>query len=113
MLNRSKIRTVIQRNGEKSLLIKLRISSSQLAPLVQKSPRIRIVESTVGRKRRIRETEEPEIVEPKREIEKPFGGILTKEDADTSKTTPTEIDRARFDRARESAMVMYSFMSCD
>jgi hypothetical protein len=63
----------------------------------------------MGRKRRNREeNEEPEINESTKEPEKPFGGILTKEDADTSKTTPTEIDRARFDRARESAMVLVS-----
>lgn len=90
------------------LLIKLRIASNKLAPLINK-PRIRIVENTPGRKRRIRENEEPEIIEPKREPEKPFGGILTKEDADTSKTTPTDIDRTRFDRARETALVVHSY----
>jgi hypothetical protein len=89
------------------LLIKLRVAASKLAPLVRK-PRIRIVEGNTGRKRRIREDEEVEEeqpVEQKRELEKPFGGILTKEDADTSKTTPTELDRARFDRARDAAIV--------
>jgi len=89
------------------LLIKLRVAASKLAPLVRK-PRIRIVEGNTGRKRRIREDEEVEEeqpVEQKRELEKPFGGILTKEDADTSKTTPTEVDRARFDRARDAAVV--------
>lgn len=104
-VSRPKIRTIIQRNGQKSLLIKLRIASNKLAPLLHK-PRIRIVESTDGRKRRIREIEEQEVIELKREPEKPFGGILTKEDADTSKTTPSEIDRARFDRARESATAL-------
>jgi hypothetical protein len=102
------LRTITQRNGEKMLLIKLRVTASKLAPLVRK-PRIRIVEGTSsGRKRRIREDEEVEEIpaEPKRELEKPFGGILTKEDADTSKTTPTEIDRMRFDRARDTAMVV-------
>jgi hypothetical protein len=90
-------------------LIKLRIASNKLAPLLHK-PKIRIVENNaVGRKRRVREDDEPEVVETKREPEKPFGGILTKEDADTSKTTPTEIERARFDRAREAAMVFYPY----
>ena len=102
---RPKLRTTIQRNGDKMLLIKLRIASNKLAPLLHK-PRIRIVEIAPGRNRRVREHEEPEITEPKRELEKPFGGILTKEDADTSKTTPTDIDRVRFDRARETAMVL-------
>ncbi len=87
------------------LLIKLRIASNKLAPLLHK-PRIRIVENTPGRKRRIPENKEPELIEPNREPEKPFGGILTKEDADTSKTTPTDSDRARFDHAREGAMVL-------
>lgn len=89
------------------LLLKLRVASSKLAPLVRK-PRIRIVEGSTGRKRRVRENEEVEEeqpVEQKRESEKPFGGILVKEDADTSKTTPTEVDRARFDRARDAAIV--------
>jgi hypothetical protein len=108
-VGRPKLRTIIQRNGEKSLLIKLRIASNKLGLLLHK-PKIRIVENNaVGRKRRAREDDEPEVVEPKREPEKPFGGILTKEDADTSKTTPTEIDRARFDRAREAAMVFYPY----
>jgi hypothetical protein len=88
------------------LLIKLRVAPNKLAPLVRK-PRIRIVESMTGRKRRIREEEEEEEqpTESKPEPEKPFGGILTKADADTSKTTPTEIDRGRFERAREAAVV--------
>jgi hypothetical protein len=89
------------------LLIKLRVAASKLVPLVRK-PRIRIVEGSTGRKRRIREDEEVEEeqpVEQKRETEKPFGGILTKEDGDTSKTTPTEVDRTRFDRARDAAIV--------
>ena len=107
-LGRPKLRTIIQRNGEKMLLIKLRIASNKLAPLLHK-PRIRIVENIPGRKRRIRENEEPEVIEPKREPEKPFGGILTKEDADTSKTTPTDIDRARFERARETPLVVHSY----
>lgn len=89
------------------LLVKLHVASNKLASLVRK-PRIRIVEGSTGRKRRVREDEEVEEeqpVEQKREPEKPFGGILSKEDADTSKTTPTEIDRARFDRARDAAIV--------
>ena len=101
------LRTVTQRNGQKMLLVKLHVASNKLASLVRK-PRIRIVEGSTGRKRRVREDEEVEEeqpVEQKREPEKPFGGILSKEDADTSKTTPTEIDRARFDRARDAAIV--------
>ena len=109
-VGRPKLRTVTQRNGEKMLLIKLHVASSKLAPLVRK-PRIRIVEGNTGRKRRIREDEDVEEeapVEQKKETEKPFGGILSKEDADTSKTTPTEVDRARFDRARDAATVLFS-----
>jgi len=69
------------------------------------SPRIRIIESLSGRKRKLREEEEEPVPEIKKEPEKPFGGILSKEDADTSKTTPIEIDRARFERAKEAAVV--------
>jgi len=100
-------RTVTQRNGEKSLLLKLHIAPVKLGPLVHKQqPRIRIVESSLVRKRRIEEVQEDvEEAEPKRESEKPFGGILSKEDADTSKTMPMEIDRNRFDRARAAALV--------
>ena len=45
--------------------------------------------------------------EIRKEPEKPFGGILTKEDADTSKTTPTDLDRSRFERAKEIAAVPF------
>jgi hypothetical protein len=76
-----------------------------LAALVKKAPRIKIVES-ISRQRRVRDVEE-ELV-PQEPI-KPFGGILTKEDADTSKTTPTDIDRTRFDRAKESLVPPISF----
>jgi len=100
-------RTVIQRNGQKSLLVKVKLQLDRFPELQRKStPRIKIVESASGRKRRIQEEEEEEVVEPKKESEKPFGGILSKEDADTSKTTPVDIDRVRFERARESAAVL-------
>jgi len=101
------LRTVTKRNGEKSLVLKLRIAPAKLGPLVYKQqPRIRIVESSLRRKRRIEEAQEDaEEAESKRESEKPFVGILSKEDADTSKTMPMEIDRNRFDRARAAAAV--------
>lgn len=54
--------------------------------------------------------DEEEPVEPKVE-EKPFGGILSNEDADTSRQTPTEIDRARFERAKEKPMVHLPLLS--
>lgn len=105
------LRTVTKRNGEKSLVLKLRIAPAKLGPLVHKQqPRIRIVESSLERKRRIEDAQEDiEEAEPKRESEKPFGGILSKEDADTSKTMPMEIDRNRFDRARAAAAVFPFF----
>ncbi|PWY87640.1 hypothetical protein BO70DRAFT_351123 [Aspergillus heteromorphus CBS 117.55] len=34
---------------------------------------------------------------------KPYGGILTETDADTSKTLPTHLDRERFEKARQKA----------
>ena len=34
---------------------------------------------------------------------KPYGGILTEEEADTSRTLPTAADRAKFDEARQKA----------
>ena len=97
-----------RRDGQKMLLMKLHISPAKLAPLVRK-PQIRIVESASGRKRQITEVEDEEPAEHKRNTEKPFGGILTKDDADTSKTTPTEIDRSRFERARENIIVFAIF----
>jgi histone acetyltransferase SAS3 len=39
------------------------------------------------------------------EKSKPYGGILSKVDADTTKTMPGSNDRARFDKAREEAEV--------
>lgn len=94
------MRTQIKRNGEKSLLIKLDVPSDKLAALVKKAPRIRIVEGDANRPRREREVQEEAI--DKESPPKPFGGILSKEDADTSKTTPNEADRGRFDRAKEA-----------
>jgi hypothetical protein len=84
--------------------MKLRISTNKLTGVINRAvlPKIRIVES-VPRKRRVQEEEEAAL-EPKVE-EKPFGGILTKEDADTSRQTPTELDRARFERAKDKSMV--------
>jgi hypothetical protein len=85
--------------------MKLRISTNKLTGVINKAvhPKIRIIEST-SRKRRLHEEEEA-APEPKIE-EKPFGGILTKEDADTFRQTPTEVDRARFERAKEKSMVV-------
>jgi hypothetical protein len=89
--------------GERSLLVKLRLAPNQLTEIIKKAghPKIRIHESA-SRKRRLMDEEEP--TEPKGE-EKPFGGILSIEDADTLRQTPTEIDRARFERAKEKSMV--------
>ena len=88
------------------LLVNLRVSPSKLGPLVRK-PHIRIVEGGSGRRRGTidGEEEEDQVVEQTKDQEKPFGGILSKEDADMSKTTPTDVDRARFERARDAAMV--------
>jgi len=105
---RPRPKTVTNRNGEKSLLVKIHVVPTKLATLIRKaapSPRIRIIEGLSGRKRKVREGEEEVAVEVRKEPEKPFGGILSKEDADTSKTTPTEVDRARFERAKEAAAV--------
>jgi hypothetical protein len=85
-------------------MLKVHLPSAKLLGLIRKAvqpPRIRIVETE--RKRRVREVSE-DPPEPPKKDEKPFGGILTKEDADTSKTTPVDIDRARFERARENAV---------
>lgn len=105
---RPRPKTITNRNGEKSLLLKIHVLPSKLAALIRKaapSPKIRIIEGLSGRKRKVREEEEEVAVEVRKEHEKPFGGILSKEDADTSKTTPTEVDRARFERAKEAAAV--------
>jgi hypothetical protein len=85
-------------------MLKVHIPSTKLLGLIRKAvqqPKLRIVET--GRKRRLKEVSE-DPPEPPKKDEKPFGGILTKEDADTSKTIPVEIDRARFERARENAV---------
>jgi MYST family zinc finger domain len=96
------LRTETKRTGERTLIMKLRISPDKLnALLAPKQPRIRIVE---GRRRP--ETEErDDLPSPKKDPEKPFGGILSKDDADVQKTTPTDLDRTRFDRARSVAAV--------
>jgi hypothetical protein len=107
-ISRPTPRTITNRSGERSLLLKILIPPTKLVAMVRKGvhqPRIRIVESQPSRKRRIQEDEEEEPVEPKKEPEKPFGGILTKEDADTTRQTPNDIDRARFERAREKSLV--------
>lgn len=94
------LRTETKRTGEKTLVIKLRISSDKLSTLLApKQPRIRIVEG----RRQTEERDDP--TSPKRDTEKPFGGILSKDDADVQKTTPTDLDRTRFDRARSVAAV--------
>lgn len=106
-ISRPTPRTVTNRNGEKSLLLQIQVPPTKLVAMVRKAvqPRIRIVENHPNRKRRAYEDEEEEVVETPKEPEKPFGGILTKEDADTTRQTPNEIDRARFERAREKSLV--------
>jgi len=107
--DRPRPRTVTNRMGERSLLMKLRISPNKLTAITNKvaNPKIRIVEST-SRKRRLMDEEGP--TERKAE-EKPFGGILSNDDADTFRQTPTEIDRARFERAKEKSMVHSPLLS--
>jgi hypothetical protein len=98
-------RTTTNRNGQKSLLLTVRLSPAKLVGINARSPpaqrHVRL-DPPRGQKRRVPDDEDR--VED-REPAKPFGGILTKEDADTSKTTPTELDRSRFDRARDLALV--------
>lgn len=108
---------IVKRNAE-SIVLSIRLSPAQLAELAKPKPKkkkVRRRESTIDVQRErdrpvpsfsshyaapfyaFHERENDELKS------KPYGGVLSEADADTSKTLPIQADRVRFTEARQKA----------
>jgi histone acetyltransferase SAS3 len=118
--------SIVERS-DGTVLVKMRVNSSELRQILSRKPRPRKRSGRSGRRARRAEASRAPAVplapiatpftstaysqpfyslydkETDELKGKPYGGILTEAEADTSKTMPTNEDRRRFDEAKQKA----------